>query len=213
MKIYILVDDSKSWIVPYARILSNTLIKYKHSAHLVFNQIDICQCDIAFYLGCTTLVKKNIMNLGRSNVVVHPSSLPAGRGFSPLAWQILEGKNIVTITLFEATESVDEGDIYLSDQIKLNGTELNDEIKEKQGGKTIDLCFKYVELFGTHVPNKQIGEATYYKSRGPLDSQLDPHKTIAEQFNLLRIVDNKRYPAFFNYSGCDYIIEIKKKKC
>lgn len=208
------MDDPKSWIVPYARTLSRKLIKYKHSVHLVFNQIDIHKCDIAFYLGCTALVKREIMNLGRSNVIVHPSNLPIGRGFSPLAWQILEGKNIVPVTLFEATECVDEGDIYLSDVIRLNGTELNDEIKEKQGIVTIDLCLKYVKLFGTHVPIKQKGEATYFMKRGPLDSQLDPNKTIAEQFNLLRIVDNKRYPAFFNYSGCDYVVEIKKmKKC
>ena len=208
------MDDSKSWIVPYTRTLSNRLIKYKHSVHLVFNQTDIRKCDIAFYLGCTALVKSDIMNLGRSNIIVHPSNLPVGRGFSPLAWQILEGKSIVPVTLFEATDGVDEGDIYLSDVIRLNGTELNDEIKEKQGIVTTDLCLKYVELFGTHVPIKQKGEVTYYMKRGPLDSQLDPHKTIAEQFNLLRIVDNKRYPAFFNYSGYDYVVEIKKmKKC
>lgn len=213
MKIYILVDNPNSWIIPYAKILLNRLIKLEHSAYLIFDQIDIQQCDIAFYLGCTSLVGKNIMNLGGSNVVVHPSALPAGRGFSPLAWQILEGKSTIPVTLFEAVQGADEGNIYLSDKIKLNGTELNNEIKRKQGDVTIDLCLKYVRSFGFYTPIKQTGEATYYKKRGPKDSQLDPYKTISEQFNLLRVVDNEKYPAFFSYSGCDYIIKIEKKKC
>ena len=60
-------------------------------------------------------------------------------------------------------------------------------------------------------PKKQKGDASYYKRRTAIDSQLDPYKTIADQFNLLRVVDNIRYPAFFNYNDCDYIIEIRKK--
>ena len=39
---------------------------------------------------------------------------------------------------------------------------------------------------------------------------LDPNKTIVEQFNLLRIVDNDRYPAYFNWLGQDYIMKIEK---
>ncbi len=42
----------------------------------------------------------------------------------------------------------------------------------------------------------QQGEASYYRRRRAADSQLDPHCSLAEQFNLLRVVDNQRYPAF-----------------
>ena len=197
--------------MPYATDLSERLTRNNHDLYLVDNQSKIEHCEIAFYLGCTSIVKREVMNLSLSNVVVHPSSLPEGRGFSSLAWQILEGKNIITVTLFEATERVDEGDIYFIDKIHLNGTELNDEIKEQQGNVTVGLCLKYVESYGVCEPKKQKGDASYYKRRTAIDSQLDPYKTIAEQFNLLRVVDNIRYPAFFNYNDCDYIIEIRKK--
>ena len=36
------------------------------------------------------------------------------------------------------------------------------------------------------------------------------NKTIKEQFNLLRIVDNNYYPAFFEYNGYRYKIQINK---
>ena len=35
------------------------------------------------------------------------------------------------------------------------------------------------------------------EKRTPADSEIDPGKSILEQFNLLRIVDSERYPAFF----------------
>jgi methionyl-tRNA formyltransferase len=57
---------------------------------------------------------------------------------------------------------------------------------------------------------KQEGESTFYRRRKPEDSELDINKTINEQFNLLRIVDNKRYPAFFIKNGVKYILNIRK---
>jgi methionyl-tRNA formyltransferase len=212
VNIYCLVDDSSSWIVPHAVTLCNKITDKGHKAKLVFNQSDISQCDVAFYLGCTSIVKRSAMDKANSNIVVHPSDLPKGRGFSPIAWQVLEGKNIITVTLFEATEKVDNGDVYFRGTINLDGTELNNEIKEKQGGITVDLCLKYIQNYGNCLRYKQEGDSTYYQRRTISDSQIDPHKTIADQFELLRVVDNERYPAFFRYRDSRYTIKIYKDK-
>ena len=37
-------------------------------------------------------------------------------------------------------------------------------------------------------------------------------KSIDEQFNLLRVCDNERYPAFFYKDGVKYILKINKEK-
>ena len=50
----------------------------------------------------------------------------------------------------------------------------------------------------------------YLRKRTPKDSRLDPDKTIAEQFELLRVVDSQRFPAFFEYRGKRYLIKIEK---
>ena len=41
-------------------------------------------------------------------------------------------------------------------------------------------------------------------------SSIDIDKTFREQFNLLRVVDNKRYPAFFYFKNQKYVIKIEK---
>jgi len=52
------------------------------------------------------------------------------------------------------------------------------------------------------------GSETFYERRRPKDSELDVSKSIADQFNLLRVVDNERYPAFFYHNGKKFILKI-----
>ena len=52
------------------------------------------------------------------------------------------------------------------------------------------------------------GKGSFYRKRTPEDSELDIDKTIREQFNLLRAVDNNRYPAFFKLNGQKYTLKI-----
>jgi len=56
----------------------------------------------------------------------------------------------------------------------------------------------------------QRGKGSFYKRRGARDSRLDISKTIAEQFDLLRVVDNDIYPAFFKYKGQKYFLKVTK---
>ena len=58
----------------------------------------------------------------------------------------------------------------------------------------------------------QEGKSSFYKKRGPEDSEIDVESTISKSFNLLRIVDNKRYPAFFYMKGQKYKLQIERYK-
>ena len=92
----------------------------------------------------------------------------------------------------------------------MRGDELCSEWRKLQGLKTIELCVEFVEKYEELTPVDQKGEPTYYRRRSASDSQLDPDKTIREQFNLLRVVDNSRYPAYFELNGIKYKIKIEK---
>lgn len=210
MKITILTDNQRSWIIPYIEILKKEL--QNHDISHIFDKSDIIGGDVMLILSCESILKANFLNLHKSNIVVHPSKLPSGKGWSPLAWQILEGSDIIPVSLFEAVESVDAGDVYLVDYIKLNGHELNEEIKEMQGLLTIKMVIKYINEFETIKGVAQIGKESFYKKRTEKDNELDTGKSISEQFNLLRIVDNERYPAFFILNGKKYIIKIYKEE-
>jgi methionyl-tRNA formyltransferase len=50
---------------------------------------------------------------------------------------------------------------------------------------------------------------TYHRRRTPEDSRLDPHQSIASQFDLLRICDPDRYPAFFDFRGRRYRLRLE----
>ena len=56
----------------------------------------------------------------------------------------------------------------------------------------------------------QIGHSTFYKKRTPQNSEINIKNSILSQFNLLRVVDNKNYPAFFKIYGKKYILRISK---
>jgi methionyl-tRNA formyltransferase len=158
------------------------------------------------------MISKEFLARHKHNLVVHESNLPQHRGWAPLFWQILENKNEIPIVLFEANGKTDEGDIYLKDSIRYGGHELHNEIRMKQAKKTMELCLKFLNLYKKIEPKRQKGKATYCKKRAPGDSKLDIDKTIKKQFNLLRIVDNEKFPAFFKYKGRKYIIKIYQDK-
>ena len=208
-RISILVDND-SWILPYAQQLIDWLTEQQFHSQLVRNQLDIPCGDICFFLGCTKLVEEKILTRNALNLVVHESALPKGKGFAPMAWQILAGETDIPICLIEATTQADAGDIWLIDSIRLSPNDLASDWREKQGQATIHLIQRFIQQYPNLSPQKQQGESTFYARRTPEDSELDINKTIKEQFELLRVVDNKDYPAFFTYQGTRYRLEIYK---
>ena len=210
MLIQILVDNPNSWIVPYAIKLKELLIKqFNFSVSLIYKHEDVIKGDVLCLLSCEKILKK--LNYNEYNLVVHESDLPKGKGWSPVTWQILEGKSRIPITLFEAAKAVDSGRIYGQDFIELNGSELLPEIKEQQGIKTIDLILKFFKNLPIEG-REQKGQDTFYKRRTPKDSELDVYKNIYDQFDILRISDNERYPAYFLLNGVKYLLKITKEK-
>jgi methionyl-tRNA formyltransferase len=207
MKIGILTDNKNSWILPYVNDLLDHL--QGHDVYHVFDSRDIQIGDVLFILSCEKILKSDVLEKNKRNIVVHPSELPKGRGWSPVAWQILEGSDRIPLSLFEAEENVDAGNVYILDYIELNGTELNDEIKHLQGIKTVEMCVRFINEYDSIEGIPQEGEPTFYKKRTAQSSCMDIKKSIEEQFNLLRVVDNDRYPAYFFIRGKKYIIKIE----
>lgn len=210
MRIQVLVDNPGSWVIPYAKQLVSRLVKVGHEANLISSHEEIKHGDALVLLGCEKILRK--MDLNRHNLVVHESYLPKGKGWSPVTWQVLEGKQEIPVTLIEASDKVDAGRIYLQDSFKLNGDELIEEIRELQGKVSIELVIRFVAEYPRNPSVEQAGEGSVYKRRTPADSQLDVNKSIAEQFELLRVVDNERYPAFFFHRGRKYILKVYAEK-
>ncbi|RZP19218.1 MAG: methionyl-tRNA formyltransferase [Erythrobacter sp.] len=204
------VVDPPGWFKPFAELLVDRLTNAGHTTSLFERQNDVAQGDVAFYLSCTGITPPELLARNQFNIVVHASDLPKGRGFSPLAWQVLEGINDIPLTMITMEDEVDAGDILMQRHLHFSGHELNDEMRDAMGHEIVDMCCKTVQSAERPEGRKQEGHSTWYRRRRPDDSQLDPTKTIGEQFDLLRVVDNERYPAFFDLRGHRYILRIQK---
>ena len=197
-RVAVLVDND-SWILPYAQRLVEGIGRDGDACRLVRHADDLPEGDVAFFLGCVRVVPTRVLRRNRFNLVVHESDLPRGRGFSPVTWQILDGETRIPVCLFEAGDEVDAGPVIYRDAIDLAGNETYAEWRHLQGEKTLELCRRFLDERFPPVGTAQRGEPTSYSRRTPCDSRLNPHRTIAEQFDLLRVADPERYPAYFHY--------------
>ncbi|MFM8454161.1 MAG: formyltransferase family protein [Gammaproteobacteria bacterium] len=143
--------------------------------------------------------------------VVHASALPKGKGFSPWVWQILEGSNVIPIVMFEMEEGLDTGKIFVKSQLQLTGYELLAEIRCMLAHEIEKLILTFLQDRDVLPPVPQQGDSTFYRRRTSADSELEINRSIREQFNLLRVVDNDNYPAFFTIDGHTYTLKIEKK--
>lgn len=207
MKVAILTSPNQ-WFVPYAEKLNKQIKNSK----LFLNHKDIDEnYSILFILGYHKIIEQKYLDKNKHNIVVHESALPEGKGWAPMFWQILENKDKITFSMFEASKGVDDGDIYIQSEVLLSGYELNTELREKQAIHTMKMCLEFLNDYDKFkIPRKQNGKETFYKKRSAKDSELDIHKTINEQFNLLRIVNNEDYPAFFYKDDKKYILRIEE---
>jgi methionyl-tRNA formyltransferase len=209
MRIQLLTSNKDSWIVPYGLILQNEIILRGHMCEYLFEEDEVEEGDILVFLSYEKLFRK--LSLNQHNLVIHESDLPKGKGMSPLTWQVLEGKNLIPITLLEATKEVDAGNIYKQRFLDLRGDELNPELKHLQGQATIDLVLWFLDNYPNSANGKpQLGDSTFYSRRSAKDSELNVDLSIREQFNLLRVCDNERFPAFFYMNSHKYILKIEK---
>ena len=210
MKIVVLCSSSEHPIFP-------RLIQWvrnhrsEHDVELVNESKTLSGGDILFLIACSEIIRSEVRKTFTHTLVVHASALPEGRGWSPHIWQLIEGKNTIPITLLEAEDVVDSGDIWKQVDIQLEGHELYDEINAELFAATLRLMDFAVENESSVRPTAQRATpATYYARRTPADSELDPEKTIAEQFDLLRVADPDRFPCFIELRGKRYSVTLRK---
>ena len=206
-----LLDKKNNWFEKYLRNYKFKL-KNKYRFFISKNYKSIKNKEIVFILSFMKILPASFLKRNKLNLVVHSSNLPKDRGFAPLTYQVLRNQNKFYTSLIEADKKVDSGKIFFKNKIKLDGTELNNEIRFKQSEEILKIIKKFLIKYPKVKSYNQMGKATYNKRRIPSDSELNIYKNIKSQFNLLRVNDNEKYPSFFKYKGKKYILKIFKEK-
>lgn len=212
MKISIFCSSNRHPIYRFIELWRERKSSEGHKVELVGDRKDLSGGDILFLISCNEIIGREVREMYNTSLVIHASDVPEGRGWSPHIWQILEGKNTIPVTLLEVEDAVDSGHIWEQRTLQLEGHELCHEINEKLFAVELELMDFAVSQFNSVKPKPQ-GDVnpTYFRKRTPEDSRIDPTKSIAEQFDLLRVVDPERFPAFFDYRGQRYAINLIKK--
>jgi methionyl-tRNA formyltransferase len=165
--------------------------------------------DFLFLVSCTEIVRPEVRDRYRHTLVLHGSDLPEGRGMSPVVWQVLEGRSELTLSLLDAADPYDTGDVWAKKRFVVPRDAVVAEIDALLFDAEIELMDWALEHCDSARPAPQQGEPTYYPRRRPADSRLDADRSIAEQFDQLRVSDPERYPAFVEVRGRRFAVTLR----
>ena len=182
-----------------------------HQISIIHSKEELTSGDILFLISCSDIISKLERSKFMKTLVIHASDLPRGRGWSPHVWEIINGATDITLSLLEAEDKGDTGDIWKKTIVSIPKTALFDEINELIFNAELELMDFAIANYNTIKPKKQSNiDSTYWPKRSPKDSEIDINKGISEQFDLIRICDPDRFPVFFYKNGERFNITIKK---
>jgi methionyl-tRNA formyltransferase len=183
-----------------------------HQVELVNSKKKLSGGDILFLVSCSEIISSYERASYRYTLVLHASDLPVGRGWSPHIWQIIQGAEEITLCLLEAEDKIDSGRIWRKLTFPVPKHALWDEINTSlffAELELIDFAVNQIEKINPITQDPSI-EPNYFPRRFPSDSRIDPNLSIESQFNLIRVCDPHRFPAFFELHGKKYKLTLEK---
>ena len=213
MKIQILISKD-SWANDYINYIKKRLKKKNVKIVFLDNYNKLKKkFDLNIAFSYFKKIPYKYFEYSKYNLVCHESNLPKGRGMSPLTWQLLKNKKKITFSLIDLEKKMDTGCIYLQKKVKFKNDLLFNEIKYIQVKENINMIIKFLELYKRQklIKRKQVGTPSYYPKRSPKLNEIDINKSIKDQFNLIRLSDNKFYQNYFFLRNKKYFLKIYKK--
>ncbi|RBP49888.1 formyltransferase family protein [Arenicella xantha] len=211
MNVTILCSSAEHPVMPYLVDFARSNLA-THSVSIITNIEDLSEGDILFLVSCSEVVPCAVREKYSAAIVLHASALPEGRGWSPHVWALLEGRDTLTVSAINAEDIVDTGDIWAQEEVVIPRTALYDEVNSIIFTTEIKLM-QFVLDNMDHIepaPQADSGTSSYYRRRTPADSELNPNDTLEANFDLLRVCDPVRYPAFFRLRGKVYKLSLER---
>lgn len=156
---------------------------------LNLEKISILNPRYVFFLNWSWKVTDAIVKAYEC-VCFHPTDLPYGRGGSPIQNLILCGHNETKLTAFQMTPRLDEGPIYLKEDLSLEGRA---EDIFKRFMNVAAMMIQKLILAQTK-PSPQQGEAVTFKRRNPSQSAVPSGLSPMALYDFIRMLDAPGYP-------------------
>ena len=174
------------------------------SCRVVFDLEHCTGGDFLFLVGCTQIVKADVMSRYKHTLVLHASDLPKQRGWSPWIHSLRAGEEEICVSLLEAAPKVDTGDVWQKAWVSIERTDLFQDIADKIAIWSAELMRMAIngECDG---PTPQEGEPTYCERLTEDSNKL----TLSDdQWNVLRTSDPIRFPAWVEIDGKKFGLDV-----
>ena len=195
IKIYTYKDElipNKDIYICLDNIVDNNILTKVEKINDYKDEIKGLNPDFIFVVGWSQLIDKEIINASKKGTIgFHTSKLPKDRGRSTIAWQISEGYTETALTMFYIFEGIDNGDIIVEENIKIEQNDYVKDILFKINQSTYNLLKTYFPLLlNGKAPRIKQDEtqASYRRLRTDNDSLINCNLNTNRIYNLIRAV-------------------------
>lgn len=201
-------------IRPWNKSLFKKYFSRKKNFHLIARKEDLTLDKIKkinpkyiFFPHWSWIISEEIWSSFEC-VVFHMTDLPYGRGGSPLQNLIIRGHKKTKITALRVDGGLDTGPVYLKRKLSLSGTA--EEIYVRASEMIFDKMIPFI-VKSNPKPKPQEGEIVSFKRRKPEDGRILETMSIAEIYDMVRMLDAPEYPKAF-VGGERWQMEFSKVK-
>ncbi len=191
-----------------------------HVSEVEYNEAELLDLiteinpDILFTIGWRRLISERLLSIAAMNINIHPAILPQYKGYHSEPFVIINGELFHGITAHLLETELDSGDIIMQRRIKINDFSTVASLKDELMKIVPAFFSQLLELLKNNTFNLQKQDHTLTKiiapKRTPVDSEIDPNKSLLQLFNEIRACDPKDYPAYFYHKGEKVYIRISR---
>ena len=142
------------------------------------------QADAAILVSYGRIIPQSVIDIFPKGIInIHPSLLPLYRGPTPIESVITNGDVTTGVSVMQLTAGMDEGPVFIQQEIELDGTETKFELYERLSDLSTKLLFQHLPaiLDRSLQPTAQHdSEATYCKLLEKADAWLNPRDYTAQ---------------------------------
>lgn len=143
--------------------------------------IDVKGAQVGIVVAFGKILSAKVLNAFEFGCInVHYSLLPRWRGAAPVERAILEGDEKTGISIMKMDEGLDTGDIFASEEIKINSSTTSRDLYEMMAKLASETLNSVLANLENMQAAKQSGEEIYAKKLDSADFIIDSGSTLEE---------------------------------
>ncbi len=168
------------------------------------NYLKGLHADLFVVISFGQILRKNVLSVPKLYAInLHGSLLPKYRGAAPTNWAVINGDKTSGVTIIKMNERMDEGDIILTREIRIEGEDTNITLSEKLselGAEALIAALDLIEKKAAAPEKQDDSKATYAPKLKKEDGLIDWNEPAAVIHNKVRGL--LPWPgAYTHYSG------------